>query len=456
MTPSRLAPAALALALALVFAPTTCTAGPKDGPPPTSIDPGVRGGKAGAGSPLVGLDADEVNLWKAARVRFQEIETVPMGLGPRFNGEGCVQCHSQPNIGGTSPATNPQIAAANDLGATNTIPSFITLTGPIREARFKSDGGVHDLFTIAGRSDAPGCPTGAIAQPDFSQTSNISFRIPTPLFGVGLVENVPDQNLMNDAAALASLRSSLGIGGKFNHKPNTDQAFNSSGNTGTIMRFGWKAQNASLLLFAGEAANVEMGVTNELFTVERAANCNLNPLPEDVTNINGISPPSPSPTSDFASDIVNFGIFMRLNEPPTPIPDTPQIVQGRSVFSAIGCNGCHIPQHTTTTSVFTGQSNRTITPYSDFQLHDMGNNLADGIVQGDASGSQFRTAPLWGAGQRIFFLHDGRATNLVDAIEAHDPGPGNSQHSEAHQVIANFNNLSVSDQTALVVFLRGL
>lgn len=174
------------------------------------LDPGLRGGPAGAGGPLPGLGTAEVTLFNAALARFRAVDLVSgtindapsstingSGLGPRFNLNSCSGCHSQPVIGGTSPATNPQVAVATLDSATNTIPSFISLHGPVREARFIAnpdgtpDGGVHDLFVITGRRDAAGCN---IAQPNFAQAvsqANIIFRIPTPVFGAGQVENTP-------------------------------------------------------------------------------------------------------------------------------------------------------------------------------------------------------------------------------------------------------------------------
>ncbi len=207
--------------------------------------------------------------------RFQEIESVQNGdnngLGPTFNSNSCSSCHAQPAIGGTSPAVNPQIQIANANGATNTIPSFITLNGPVREARFKfatgpngritdtPDGGVHSLFTIQGRSDAAGCQ---LAQPNFQrmvEQNNISFRIPTPVFGAGLIESINEDTILANQAAESAMARFLGISGHPNR----------SGNDGSITRFGWKAQNKSLMMFAGEAYNVEMGITNELFPNER-------------------------------------------------------------------------------------------------------------------------------------------------------------------------------------------
>jgi CxxC motif-containing protein (DUF1111 family) len=435
------------------------------GPPPPfgqgPQDPGVRGGPAGAGGALPGLDAAELSFFNAAVNRFQEVDSVSgtindapagtingAGLGPRYNANSCSACHSQPAIGGTSPSANPEVALATLDGAQNLVPSFITQSGPIREARFITnpdgtpDGGVHNLYVITGRSDAPGC---SITQPNFAQAiqqNNIIFRIPTPLFGAGQVENTPDVNLENDAATLSSQRQTDGVSGNFNL----------SANDGTITRFGWKAQNKSLLMFAGEAYSVEIGVTNELFPNERdgTAGCQFNQLPEDATSLtdNGLSS---SPASDFSSDIVNFAAFMRLSAGPAPASATASTASGQQAFNNVGCNLCHIAQHTTGQSIFTNQSNVTFFPFSDFELHDMGTGLQDQISQGQATGGQFRTAPLWGVGQRIFFLHDGRTQNLLQAIEDH---AGNG--SEANTVIGNFNALPAYLQQNILNFLRSL
>jgi CxxC motif-containing protein (DUF1111 family) len=449
-----------------------------------ATDPGVRGGPAGAGGPVPTLNANETSFWFAAQAVFEEVEIVPTGLGPRFNLNSCAGCHAQPAVGGSAPATNPQVAVATLDGAQNVLPSFITANGPVREARFVKnpdgtpDGGVHDLFVITGRADAPGCN---IQQPNFAAAlvaHNIIFRIPTPTFGLGFVEAVSDLGLQSAFSANAQQKASLGISG----------TFNKSGNTGNITRFGWKAQNPSLLVFSGEAFNVEMGVTNDAFPDKRETNpnCQFNPLPESTTNLVNTTN-SGSPGSDFSQDIVNFAAFMRLNA--VPVPATPSAstsststtqvasasatsalsaaagtsstsattassastTRGQQVFANIGCQGCHVINQTTGKSTFTGMSNQTFQPFSDFALHNMGSGLADGVSQGNANGFQFRSAPLWGVGQRIFFLHDGRTTDLGVAIEQHA-----SSGSEANEVIENFNMLSTSDQQALLNFLRSL
>jgi CxxC motif-containing protein (DUF1111 family) len=447
------------------------------------VDPGVRGGAPGAGDSLPGLSQNEINFFKAAQDIFNEVETVEDGLGPRFNLDSCGGCHVHPAAGGSSPATNPQVKNATVGGAKNVVPPFITANGPIREARFirnpdgTPDGGVHDLFVITGRADAPGCN---IQQPNFAAAlaaNNVIFRIPTPTFGLGLVEAVPDDALQTALAANGRQKAALGISGTFNR----------TGNDGTITRFGWKAQNKSLLIFSGEAYNVEMGVTNDAFPNERETNpaCQFNNHPESATNLVNKNN-SGSPASDFSSDIVNFTAFMRMLAPPTPATaptaaasssvqvasatnstsvlsaaagstsstsstSTATVTRGSQVFANVGCQACHTVSLTTGKSNMTGQSNKTFQPYSDFAVHNMGQGLADNVSQGNANGMEFRTAPLWGVGQRIFFLHDGRTNDLYTAIQQHA-----SRGSEANEVIRNYNLLSLTDQQALLNYLRSL
>jgi CxxC motif-containing protein (DUF1111 family) len=440
-------------------------------------DPGVRSGSIDSGGALASVIAtttDSISdYFVDGKSRFQEQESVTggshNGLGPRFNSNSCSSCHAQPAVGGTSPSAtafpfigpNPETLVTAQNAAENPLPSFITIDGPAREARFKfflnrdgsvntnsPDGGVHDLFVISGRPDAGSC---SIKQPDFAhnlRANNVIFRIPTPVFGAGLIENIPDETILANMNANERAKDAMGISGHPNR----------SGNDGTITRFGWKAQNKSLEIFAGEAYNVEMGVTNELFMNERAspdeaglpANCKLNPTPEDTTNVGSTTP------IGVSSDAVGFSMFMRLLAPPTPSTSAPgsaaSIANGSRVFGAIGCALCHTPTLQTGPSGITASLNNVnANLYSDLLVHDMGSNLADGVSQGGAAGDEFRTAPLWGLGQRIFLLHDGRSTDLVDTINQHS-GRG----SEANNVIRNFHQIPPQQQQDLLNFLRSL
>jgi CxxC motif-containing protein (DUF1111 family) len=421
-------------------------------------DPGVRTGAAGAGGSLGGLSPGQAEYFTAGQTDFAEEETVAEGLGPRMNLDSCGGCHSQPALGGSSPAVNPQFAFASQGG--DGVPSFITADGPVREARFISnadgtpDGGVHALFTITGRGGASGC---TLAQPDFATQvtkHNVIFRIPTPTFGAGLIEQIPDSALLANQTSDTPTKQSLGIRGRPNFhvagRTVTGQT-NNNGNDGTIARFGWKAQNKSLLMFSGEAYNVEMGITNELFQTERDESraCQFASMPNSVTVTDATDP------VDALSSIEKFSMFMRFLAPPTPSSNTPggaqSITRGKTLFSSTGCALCHTPSFTTSPSAVASLSRQPVNLFSDLLIHDMGDGLADGISQGEAGPREFRTAPLWGLGQRIFFLHDGRTSNLITAIRAHS-----SSGSEANGVVGNFMNLSESQKQDVLNFLRSL
>jgi CxxC motif-containing protein (DUF1111 family) len=453
----------LVAALAVAGLVVACSVPPID-PSPPAKDPGVRGGAAGAGGAIAGLTKNEIAFFNAGKDDFVEKETVPEGLGPTMNLDSCGGCHLHPAIGGTSPPVNPQIAFANKDGATNAIPSFITRNGPVREARFvrnadgTPNGGVHDLFTIAGRSDAPGC---GLRQPDFEgelARRNVIFRIPTPVFGAGLIEQIPDRAILANQAAEMPMKKSMRIQGRPNitlaGRTISGQA-NLNGNDGTVARFGWKAQNKSLLVFAGEAYNVEMGITNELFQTERDETpaCQFAKLPNDVTNTAAQTP------LEAVSAIEKFAFFMRFLAPPAPSPDSPggadSIKRGRELFSAAGCALCHTPTLRTGDTAVAALRDQAVNLYSDLLVHDMGPGLADGVTQGQAGPREFRTAPLWGLGQRLFFLHDGRTSDLLEAIRAHQSGSF-FDASEANEVIKNFNRLHENQKQDVLNFLRSL
>jgi CxxC motif-containing protein (DUF1111 family) len=366
---------------------------------------------------LPGLSPDELARFETGREAFDELDGAPEGLGPRFNATGCGECHAHPATGGTSPATNPQVEAATRLGARNQVPSFITAAGPVREVRFRSDGHVHDLFTVAGRSDVPaGC---GLPQPDFSTAANLSFRIPTPVFGAGLLEAIPDDRILANAADQANPKAALAIAGH----PNRDA-------TGRLGRFGWKAQLADPRFFGAEAYLIEQGVTNALFPAERdaAPACDVVRDPEDH------------------EDIDLFADFMRLSAGPPRGPET-----GREPFETAGCALCHTPSLAAGSSPVAAIAGQRVELFSDLLVHRMGSGLADAVSQGLAGPDEFRTAPLWGVGQRRFLLHDGRTSDLLTAIQAH-ASPG----SEASASVAAFTRLPAPQRQAILDLLREL
>ena len=509
-------------------------------PPSVPPEPPANGAGNIVGNypPLLGNVAG--GLWVPGLDTFSTIASVvgtatnePMvGLGPSFNAQSCLECHMVPAVGGTSPGTvtittiggtpttfsmpiagtpaplgptNPELFAESDDGASNSTPNFpaafslpgvttpgfhtVEVDGPTIEVRFVlplapsgniagvGANGVGNLFTIQGRGDLPaGC---SISQIKFVNLPNgsISFRIPTPTFGLGFVESTPDPILIQNSQNLTASNTLGVVGG----------TFNTSGNDGTITRFGWKAQNKSLLIFAGEAENVEMGVTNELFPNERtwgatpiATSASPLVVPPCINNPGSPGPGYPEDEILGAGSVVlassnaeEDSIFMLLNGAPSQcssagagVYGNPNAVcaafnsnetAGQAVFSAIGCNLCHSPTLITGPSPNVSLSSVSYHPFSDFALHGMG-GLSDGITQGNARGDQFRTAPLWGLGQRLFFMHDGRDTDLRNAIQDHCITTTSSTvpPSEACGAVGVFNGLSNTRQQQLLDFLRSL
>lgn len=446
-------------------------------------DPGVRETNFGTGYPLKGLSEEDIKIFMVGFQRFQEVEatseefqdfpvgsfapkgkTNSAGLSGRFNSNQCSSCHSFPAIGGSSPRNNPLIEIASERGATNKIPFFLLPDGPIREVRLIYDddgnrhGGVINLFTLKGRYDAPMCE---LEQPDFDKLHrehNLSFRIPTPVFGLGLVESIPDAVILRHMRSAREEKQALGIYGHPNRSPHT----------GTISRFGWKAQNESLMMFAGEAYNVEMGVSNELFPTSRTEESHsIFGEPFDVmrTEEEGAF----SPTQIHATWVL-FGMFMRFLAPPVPAPVNARIENGAEIFKEVGCAMCHVPSMNTFSTEHGGSrikahAGKRVDLYSDLLLHRMGARLADNIIQGQAGPDEFRTAPLWGLGQRIFFLHDGRTSDLDEAIREHQSEAVEADWitrspaypaSEANAVVKRYLLLPENDKQSLLDFLRAL
>ena len=374
-----------------------------------------------------------------------------VGLGPRFNGTSCGGCHAWPVTGGSSPKQNPQLKMAKSHGASNAIPDFVKTDGPVLAVRLKTkvgfteSGEVLPLFTVSGRADAYHC---AVDRPDFSDNSVLSFRIPTPVFGAGLIDNIPDTVVLANRTAHTSEKLVLGIRGE----PNIDSA-------GAVGKFGWKAQRHSLVAFAAEAYRTEMGVSNETSGYSRES------LSAVCYTLYDAAYDDPNYSSSYDANVQPsaflFTEYMRFLKPPKPVNEFQDVTaesvrNGHRLFDTVGCALCHTPSlRTGTESNVQALNGADAELYSDLLLHRMGPTLADGIVQGRAGSDAFRTAPLWGIGQRVFFLHDGRTADLLKAIQDH-AGEGEGFHSEADAVIGRFNGLNPAERQDILNFLRCL
>ncbi len=438
--PAAAPAAAAAPASAAAAAPQAVARSPA--PPPavsgTVRDPGPRRTQASAGGPVAGLDRDQLAAFNEGRAVFMKEYDVKDGIGPMMDLDHCAGCHYQPAVGGSSGSVNPQISFATKRGAANTVPPFISRSGPARVARFvrkpdgSLDGSIRSLFTISGRSDAPSACK--IAQPDFHKefaANNIVTRIGLPVFGDGLIEQIPNQALAENLSRNAQRKTEMGIRGKVNN----------------LGRFGWKAQLTSLSLFAANAYNVTMGLSSDLFPQEASdlAECRVASTPNLASD----------PKGKRRGELDKVTTFLRFLAPPVPSTDTPggvaSIVSGRALFASVGCDLCHVPQLRTGQAAVAALRDKPVDLYSDLLIHNMGSGLMDYVSQGAAGWQEWRTTPLWGLGQRLFLLHDGRTTDVREAILAHR-SPG----SEANVVIDKYAELPPAQEQDLLNFLRSL
>ena len=369
---------------------------------------------AGLGDPLPGLTPAQQGLFNDGRDAFSEVEEVADGLGPVFNDASCAACHTTTGaIGGNTTRVETRFGTITN----NAFNPLANLGGSLLQ-----DQGI-------GRGDAsktlpPPCNFNAEAVP--AAATVVAGRRTTPLFGLGLVEAVSDQTLIDLAASQPTA-----IAGMVHFVVDVD-----TGQT-VVGRFGWKSQIGKLHTFSGDAYLNEMGITNPSFPDESCPNgdCSIVQRCNPVRKLN-----------NDGDDVDAFTDFMRLLAPPARATTSPP-PQGEQLFQSVGCASCHVPTLTTGPSPISALANQTFHPYSDFLLHDMG-ALGDGITQGSATGRLMRTAPLWGVRFQQTLLHDGRATTVRAAILAHE-GQGAAAR-------AAFQALNANRQQALLGFIATL
>ncbi len=370
------------LASAFAYAQVRTDPGPVVRPPPGAA-PQLPANPAAPriGAPLDGLTAAEMARFAAGREEFINVETPETGLGPTFNGASCVQCHNGPAVGGGSPIR---------------VTRFGRMVGDVFDPLTDKGGSLLQRFAIdpAFREVIP------------PEANVVADRLSTPLFGLGLIEAIPDATIIGNARA----RKSDGVGGRAAQV--TDVATGAQ----RIGRFGWKAQHATLLSFVADAYLNEMGITNRFFPEENTPN-GLTALLAAHTGVTAIEDQVDPVTG--RSDIDVSADFIRFLAPPARLAPTQSSRAGESLFGAIGCAICHQPSMQTGTSPVAALDRKSLELYSDLLLHDMG-TLGDGIAQANAGEREMRTPPLWGLHARSPFLHDGRAPTLDAAIRAHE------------------------------------
>ena len=411
--PGTLVPLSASLALLL----GACAQNMEDGEGSTETN-NLGAGILAAGDPLPGLTPDQLAAFDLGKDDFAEIEEPDEGLGPVMNNTACGVCHDNPATGGSSSAGLTEVR----FGFTGPDGSFDPLT--------QLGGSLQQLQGIGAVVDVPGCETAVFnAEVVPPEANTVGGRLTTPLFGLGFVDAVPDDELRVLAATEAQLTPETA--------GRVSEVTNLTTGQPDVGKFGWKAQVATLADFSGDAYLNEMGITNPLFPAESCPQGDCAALACD---------PAPDPEDDGTA-LNNFTTFMTLVAPLPTLPVEGDGVVGAGVFAAVGCASCHTPALVTGSSADPVFDQVTFNPYSDFLLHDMA-DLGDQIVQGGTGAREMRTAPLWGARFRTSFLHDGRATNLTDAILAH-AGQGQAAADA-------FAGLDPVLKNALIVFLNTL
>jgi CxxC motif-containing protein (DUF1111 family) len=364
-------------------------------------------------APIDGLTSTELAAFIRGDEEFGRRFSPADGLGPIFNDVACAACHSGDGRGRPENALIRIGSPDDDM--------YRALGGPQIQHR---------------------AITGALAEATPAGIP-ISLRLPPPVFGVGLIEAIPDAAIL--ANADPDDADGDGISGRPNWVlppswvPGTEPG---SGSAPRIGRFGRKGQTSSILQQTVEAYLQDMGITSDFLPDE-----NRNPMagpPHDAAD--RVADPEVPASTVFA--VVNY---LRLLAPPAPGHNTAVRQRGEVLFTDVGCASCHTPSFRTGTASVAALSNRTVQLYSDLLLHDMGDALADNRPDGQATGREWRTTPLWGLrllrqflNGDAFLLHDGRARTIEEAILLHG--------GEAQRARDLFNGLPPADRAALVDF----
>jgi parallel beta-helix repeat protein len=357
---------------------------------------GDAGSVCGAVVPA-SLDAARSESFRRGAQAFTRIESPASGLGPVFNGRGCAECHSHPTVGGSSER-------------------LVTLFGEMGPDGFdplEARGG-PGLQAIGIRTPECSAPTEAVPMGAVAR-----HRQAIALYGLGLIESIPESAIVGRADPDDA--DGDGVSGRVNRVG------------GRVGRFGWKADDAILDAIVAKAMQQEVGITTPLRPIEEK----------------GAREIECDPVADPEDDGTHLRALVEFLRSLPPLPEGSRgdrEARGGALFRDSGCASCHVPE-------LPGSEEAQADPapvrlFSDLLLHDMGDSLGDGIPAAEASGNEFRTAPLWGVGAGKPYLHDGRAETLDAAIALHD--------GEAAPARDRFLGLAEEDRRSLVAFLESL
>ncbi len=369
------------------------------------------------GEPLAGLTSEQLDRFDLGGIQYQRNITEGEGLGPVFNQTSCASCHNAP-VGG---------------------PGAQQVT---RFGRLDKKGGFDPLGELGGSLLNANAINDACAD-EIPATANVtSLRVTPGALGYGLLEAIPDDDLLANAAAQdESVRGVV----------RWTEAIEAPGVV-RVGRLGWKPQLPTIMSFSADASNQELGFTTRLLPDENPPKgdhdllfeCDAVPDPEDVADSEGY---------EFLDRVTDFQRFLAA---PPQIPAGG--MSGEAIFESIGCAVCHTSQFTTSAAPELEDALRSqvIRPYGDFLLHDMG-AAADGIADGPAGVREIRTPPLWGLRIRNPMWHDGRVLGGTFEDRIHETiALHGAALSQGQAASAEFDALSPAEQDELVAFLNSL
>lgn len=410
------------------------------------------------GGPVIGLNAEQSRLFYATRETFKHDFTPEEGLGPIFNGRSCYECHGKP---GKSGGEGRDVTSTGVVRIANRVPGSAKSKRPLEEVITSlTQDDVDRLFNSGGPAIGRKSITSEFPDkypPDCIveigtvpvNTELISLRHSPPVFGFGLIEAIADADIAQNVFTQLQIDKDLAGRIASQSDPLTEHL--------RVGRFGWKNQFPNLMLFTAEALRTEHGITTYIQPFEKFA------LAEQQypANIRKFLPPEPNDTGSF---INKLSFHQALLAPPPRGPITKQVLAGQKVFDRLQCAVCHTPVMYTAPYVelvhpdspspnlvymeVKALENQPVRAYSDFLLHQMGVELADGVPQNGAKGGEWRTTPLWGLRLKKFYLHDGRTTDLTAAIVAHG--------GQGRKVTERFKRLPAKQKEELLAFLKSL
>jgi CxxC motif-containing protein (DUF1111 family) len=361
------------------------------------------------GDPNPGLDPATLSAFERGRKTFVHRFTRAEGHGPDFNVDSCKSCHEIPTVGGSSALYRNFFLVGR-----------IQPDGSFKPA-MENNQPVARTFSYV-RTQRETIPSDAI----------VAQRSAPPLFGLGVFERLSDAEI----AANADPADADGDG--ISGRNNIDGPL--------IGRFGYKSQEGSLIDFIRGPFFNHLGITSNFpATIPPAQLAGDPPLLRLFAAPQVAPPPAPLVDDDGVADpeiadedLVDLVIFLRELAPPAPLPMDATARRGETLFVSTGCAKCHVPN--------LKQTGEPALAYTDLLIHDMGEGLADGVVQLLAQGTEFRTQPLWGVRHHAPFLHDGRAATIEDAVLAHG--------GEAQAIRDAFAALPQADRDAITAFLE--